>query len=151
MPIDIIVEVNKADSIVEVEKFNPYHDARGRFASAGSGGKFFATPGKSKAHDNAIAREKERQAAAGGAKEENSGKYAGRFKDGTDEQLRTAERNLKNWIDREKDSIAANPYVDRSRRKEHLEHHETSLKELQAQQKELYREMDRRGMKPNAK
>lgn len=52
------------DHIEEVEKFNPYHDSRGRFTSASSGGKFYATPGKSKAHDNAIAREKERQSAA---------------------------------------------------------------------------------------
>lgn len=55
--------MNKTDYIVEVEKFNPYHDALGRFTTAGGGGKFFATPGKSKAHDNAIAREKARQAA----------------------------------------------------------------------------------------
>ena len=54
------VPVEKAVEIIEIEKFNPYHDSRGRFASAG-GGKFYATPGKSKAHDLAIAREKERQ------------------------------------------------------------------------------------------
>lgn len=56
---DVIVEVSKnIDQIVEVEKFNPYHDAKGRFASAGAGGKFYATPGKSKAQDKAIDREK---------------------------------------------------------------------------------------------
>lgn len=53
--------------IEEVEKFNPYHDSRGRFASANSYASFTYSPGKSKAHDNAIAREKERQAAAGGS------------------------------------------------------------------------------------
>ena len=58
MKYDVIVEVGKIDRIEEVEKFNPYHDARGRFTSAGGGGKFYATPGKSKAHDNAIDREK---------------------------------------------------------------------------------------------
>lgn len=64
MKYDVIVEVNKADRIVEVEKFNPYHDSKGRFASANSAASFTYSPGKSKAHDNAIAREKERQAAA---------------------------------------------------------------------------------------
>ena len=52
------------DNIVEVEKFNPYHDAKGRFATAQGYTSFTYAPGKSKAHDNAIAREKERQAAA---------------------------------------------------------------------------------------
>lgn len=52
--------------IEEVEKFNPYHDSRGRFAAAGSAASFTYSPGKSKAHDNAIARAKEGQAAAGG-------------------------------------------------------------------------------------
>lgn len=47
-----------------VEKFNPYHDSKGRFTS-GSGGNYASftyAPGKSKAHDNAIARERERAA-----------------------------------------------------------------------------------------
>ena len=47
-----------------VEKFNPYHDAKGRFTFANSATSFTYSPGKSKAHDNAIAREKERHAAA---------------------------------------------------------------------------------------
>ena len=38
MPIDIIMETsNRIDRIVEVEKFNPYHDVKGRFASAPGG------------------------------------------------------------------------------------------------------------------
>lgn len=49
------------DCIVEVEKFNPYHDARGRFTTSGSATSFTYKPGKSKAHDNAIAREKKRE------------------------------------------------------------------------------------------
>lgn len=49
----------------DVLKFNPYHDARGRFASANSASAFTYAPGKSKAHDNAIAREKERSAGEG--------------------------------------------------------------------------------------
>ncbi len=49
----------------EILKFNPYHDARGRFASANSATSFTYAPGKSKAHDKAIAGEKERQNTAG--------------------------------------------------------------------------------------
>lgn len=64
-----ITEIDSGtDRIVEievVEKFNPYHDEKGRFASADRYTSFTYAPGKSKAHDNAIAREKERQAAAG--------------------------------------------------------------------------------------
>lgn len=44
----------------EILKFNPYHDRLGRFASAGSAVSFTYTPGKSKAHDQAIRREKDR-------------------------------------------------------------------------------------------
>lgn len=51
------------DIIVEVNKFNPYHDAKGRFATANSATSFTYVPGKSKAHDNAIARQKEKQTA----------------------------------------------------------------------------------------
>lgn len=59
---DHIEEIAKSgfDTIVEVEKFNPYHDAKGRFSSADSATSFTYAPGKSKAHDMAIAREKER-------------------------------------------------------------------------------------------
>ena len=46
----------------DILKFNPYHDSRGRFATAGSYATFTYAPGKSKAHDNAIARQKERMA-----------------------------------------------------------------------------------------
>lgn len=52
-----------------VKKFNPYHDAKGRFAAANNATLFTYAPGKSKAHDNAIAREKERQASGGSAYE----------------------------------------------------------------------------------
>lgn len=41
-----------------IEKFNPYHDSKGRFTSAGSEISFTFAPGKSKAHDKAIATEK---------------------------------------------------------------------------------------------
>lgn len=62
--IEHIQEIEKSgyDTIVEIEKFNPFHDARGRFSSADNATQFTYAPGKSKAHDMAIAREKERHA-----------------------------------------------------------------------------------------
>ncbi|MDO4281345.1 MAG: XkdF-like putative serine protease domain-containing protein [Peptococcaceae bacterium] len=47
------------DSIVEIEKFNPYHGADGRFTSPNAAASFTWKPGASAAHDKAIAREKE--------------------------------------------------------------------------------------------
>lgn len=46
-----------------VEKFNPYHDSKGRFTTAGTAASFTYAPGRSKAHDLAIDREKERHSA----------------------------------------------------------------------------------------
>lgn len=57
-----------AKSFSEVLKFNPYHDRLGRFTSGGSATSFTYRPGASKAHDNAIAREKKRTAAMEAAK-----------------------------------------------------------------------------------
>lgn len=51
------------DYIIELEKFNPYHDARGRFATSNSHSFFTIQtkdPGKQHLADFAIAREKER-------------------------------------------------------------------------------------------
>ena len=48
--------LNRYDVIVEVRKFNPYHDARGRFSTASGAASFTYKPGKSKAHDLAIQR-----------------------------------------------------------------------------------------------
>lgn len=48
------------EEIEEVDKFNPFHDARGRFASANSYSSFTYKPGASRAHDLAIQRLKER-------------------------------------------------------------------------------------------
>lgn len=56
-------EMRLFDEIVEIEKFNPYHDSRGRFTTAGGASSFTYAPGKSKAHNNAIERHKERMAA----------------------------------------------------------------------------------------
>ena len=56
MSIDHIEEVNKnIDNIEHVEKFNPFHDARGRFASARGMASFSANP-KTKAGAMAIGR-----------------------------------------------------------------------------------------------
>lgn len=63
-----------AKTFSELMKFNPYHGKDGRFVS-GSGGNYASftyAPGKSKAHDNAIAREKERMSSAGGSNSDNS-------------------------------------------------------------------------------
>lgn len=49
-----------AKSFIQIIKFNPYHDRLGRFSTSGNSASFTYSPGKSKAHDNAIAREKER-------------------------------------------------------------------------------------------
>lgn len=70
----------------DIEKFNPYHGSDGRFASADGYASFTFAPGKSKAHDMAIAREKERVKAGGaaggaGAKEEEKGHAIAEGKD----------------------------------------------------------------------
>lgn len=49
-----------AKTFGEIEKFNPYHDRLGRFTTSGAAASFTYSPGKSKAHDMAIAREKDR-------------------------------------------------------------------------------------------
>lgn len=67
---------NRFDYVVEVEKFNPYHDSKGRFTSANSATSFTYSPGKSKAHDNAIQREKDKQTATTGKAMKNpTGNY----------------------------------------------------------------------------
>ena len=47
-------------SFDDILKFNPYHDSRGRFASANSATSFTWRPGASMMHDKAIAGEKDR-------------------------------------------------------------------------------------------
>lgn len=61
-----------AKTFNEILKFNLYHGRDGRFTSAGSATSFTYAPGKSKAHDMAIAREKERHAAAMAEAENNT-------------------------------------------------------------------------------
>lgn len=64
---DYIEEIQKTrfDRIQEIEKFNPYHDAKGRFSTANGAVSFTYKPGQGKIYDNAIAREKARYAAMG--------------------------------------------------------------------------------------
>ena len=55
-----------AQTFDDVLKFNAYHDAKGRFSTTDAATSFTFAPGKSKAHDLAIQRAKERHAAGGG-------------------------------------------------------------------------------------
>lgn len=55
-----------AITFADVLKFNPYHDSKGRFASADSATSFTYAPGKSTAHDAAIQRAKDAHAAETG-------------------------------------------------------------------------------------
>jgi hypothetical protein len=57
------------NEVEDLDKFNPYHDSLGRFATGGGAASFTWKPGASTAHDNAIAREKERNASSGGGSE----------------------------------------------------------------------------------
>lgn len=57
----------KKKTFLDILKFNPYHDRLGRFATSGSATSFTYAPGKSKAHDRAIEREKAKAAATPGA------------------------------------------------------------------------------------
>ena len=61
-----------AKTFSEIIKFNPYHDSRGRFTTSSGYTSFTYSPGKSKAHDLAIQREKERAAnnGIGGSKKQ---------------------------------------------------------------------------------
>lgn len=55
-----------AKTFADILKFNPYHDSKGRFASADTATSFTYAPGKSTAHDKAIQRAKDADAAASG-------------------------------------------------------------------------------------
>lgn len=57
--------------IEEVEKFNPYHGPDGRFTSAGGASSVTFRPGASRAHDNAIERERIKQNSYYGIDREN--------------------------------------------------------------------------------
>lgn len=64
-------DADRYDEIEEVEKFNPYHDSKGRFATSNGYASFTTrTKDPSKQHmaDAAVAREKQRAGAAAGAK-----------------------------------------------------------------------------------
>lgn len=70
----------------EILKFNPFHDSKGRFASSGNYASFTYAPGKSRAHDLAIQRQKERTAARMPTDEQSK----------TLKRIESRTRNLKN-------------------------------------------------------
>lgn len=74
----------------------------------------------------------------------SGGKYAGRFAGGTPEQLKRAEINLQNAIDREEKAIANSPARFMRGWDEHLQDHKDTLKELKLQFAELKKEKKRR-------
>lgn len=76
-----------------------------------------------------------------------SSKYAGRFADGTPEQLKVAESNLNDYIKRltktvKGQKMALKAGIDVA---EQLEVNSRSLREVKLQKKELDRELKRRG------
>lgn len=58
--VQLFNEIKNGNAEDNVEKFNPYHGADGRFTSASGAASFTYKPGSSKAHDNAIENEKKR-------------------------------------------------------------------------------------------
>ncbi len=57
-----VIGKSRYDIICEIEKFNPYHGADGRFTTAGGARSFTFKPGASSAHNAAIERERKRYA-----------------------------------------------------------------------------------------
>ena len=80
------MEKSVAKGYAELRKFNPYHDARGRFSTANGSASFTYSPGKSKAHDLAIQREKKRQAAIDAKQKKNPVKKPSKPKELTTEK-----------------------------------------------------------------
>lgn len=64
-PVEKSTEQPAAKTFHDILKFNPYHDARGRFSSSNGYSSFTYAPGKSKAHDLAIQRQKQRSQEGG--------------------------------------------------------------------------------------
>lgn len=84
-----------AKNFEEILKFNPYHGRDGRFASAGTASSFTYAPGKSRAHDLAIERHKERMAAIAptAAQEKTLKGIESRTRNLKKEQLRVVDRD----------------------------------------------------------
>lgn len=89
----------QAQTFTEILKFNPYHDKNGRFASANGAASFTYSPGKSKAHDMAIAREKDKQKTTGAS-------------GGVAEQSKELTPDDKDWVNTKKQS--AHLYLSRA-------------------------------------
>lgn len=95
---EVVGKSERFDHLEEIEKFNPYHDSRGRFASANSFSSFSATPGKSRAHDMAIQRENERNRVMGpGGKMRDYGE--GDTRDALDEINSGKHNSLEQYLD----------------------------------------------------
>lgn len=97
----------------KIEKFNPYHDARGRFSTSDGATSFTYAPGKSKAHDLAIQREKERHIAQAlaptAAQEKELTRIANRTRNLKKEQLRVVDSDGNVLMEKhgDKGSVAA--------------------------------------------
>ena len=85
-----------AKTFSELMKFNPYHDARGRFTTSSGYTSFTYSPGKSKAHDLAIQREKERHA---NSNQSHSSKITGKTYSMPKLDSETTEQNRKKAIE----------------------------------------------------
>lgn len=77
----------------------------------------------------------------------SGGKYAGRFANGTSEQLAQAEKNLLRYIEREKEAIAKSPARLSKQWEYQRQFHQNTLKELMLQLNELKREKKKRKVK----
>lgn len=95
----------RAVSYADLRKFNPYHDSRGRFSTANGSKSFTYAPGKSKAHDLAIAREKERQAAIDASQKKKLVKKPSKPKElTTEKEFNQHAKKYKEWEDSLTDS-----------------------------------------------
>lgn len=91
--------VKKAQTFSEILKYNPYHDARGRFTSGGSAASFVANP-NTKAGANAISREKSISAAVESHKQGDKDAIAGNI-----EKVKASVSNTSKPLERQKVDI----------------------------------------------
>lgn len=100
---------DRFDQLVEIGKFNPYHDAKGRFSTSSGYASFtFRTKDPSKQHmaDMAVAREKERSGAASGAQRVKEAETAigGMLREGATVKLDGMDPEMADSV---KDSVAS--------------------------------------------
>ena len=88
---------DRYDEIEEVHKFNPYHGYHGYFSTAEGATSMTFKPGASRAHDNAIAREKERTGSSSSGSSGGSSSSGSKGKNSkTDELKRKYEEAFNN-------------------------------------------------------